>query len=635
MNSIYHRNHSQHLKSDSIPIFAEGISLALSRWHALQMAIENNWGGRDSHQKLEKLVADLYSWFSQPKVPLCIDDLEHMLDEIMILSFNMDIEDGSIEEVAEELMVMHEECLHGNYDSIEKLRTYNSNTKILSQSREVEVVKVEMKQTTIVDIMDTKSQSIDPDGSYSAESGGLNLRPVLENESGQGLPYAPVDWPTPGDVWGWKVGNRINISGFWQDRYLYLPTRLQKRLEKRSFASRPAVQRYIEKEFPGADIDAFFSSFSWRIPAKGHIVAEGETTTSGIHCTEKMAELKVETADCKAGNWMCRLQLQARNYSLPAMDCDICCGEPAFCRDCCCILCCKIVDWAYGGYSFIRCEAKVNENYICGHVAHIDCALRSYMAGTIEGKFGLNVEYYCRRCDQRSDLISHVTRLLQTCESLNCRDDIEKILNVGLWILRDSHKEISKMLLHRIEFVLTKLKSGICPEDVWKLDDFRSAMAAGEIIHSGSNGALSETTEITSMDVDAPYKLCDIQQTPKLITADRIESSEIEEKIERTLQDLKYSQEYEYRIAEERLRAQKDFIVGLHQQLETERSALAKRTSTSSDSDIDALITSIMSKTTLIKQEVLKLKDMEGVAKGFARVPKVTLRDHFGLRLSD
>ncbi|PIA31742.1 hypothetical protein AQUCO_04900201v1 [Aquilegia coerulea] len=492
--------------------------------------------------------------------------------------------------------------------------------------------------------MDTEWQSINPDGSNSAESSlrkcSFNLRPVTENESGQGLPYAPMDWPAPGDIWGWKVGNRINISGFWQDRYLYLPTRLQKRLGKRSFPSKPSVQRYIEKEFPDADIDAFFSSFSWRIPAKGHTDAEGETTISGINSTGKMAPnsqsgLKSETTECKAGNWMCRLQLQARNYSLPAMDCDICCSEPGFCRDCCCILCCKIVDWAYGGYSFIRCEAKVNENHICGHVAHIDCALRSYVAGTIEGNFNLNVEYYCRRCDEKSDLFPHVTRLLQTCESLNCRDDIEKILNLGLWILRGSQQEISKRLLHCMELVLTKLKSGICPEDVWKLEDVRSAMAAGEIIHSGSNGALSGTTETISMDVDTPYKVGDIQQTPKLITSYGKESSEIEERIERTLQDLKNSQEYEYRIAEERLRAQKDFIVGLHQELQAERSALAKRTSASSDSDVDSLITSIMSKSNQIGQEVLKFKDMKGVEKGFARVPKVTLREHFGLHISD
>ncbi|KAL5702270.1 hypothetical protein ACHQM5_027506 [Ranunculus cassubicifolius] len=125
---------------ESHSILAEGISLALSRWNALQMAIQNEWGGRDSLEKSEKLADDLFSWFSQPKVSLCIDDLEHVLDEAMMLSFHTDIEDGSIEEVAEELMLMHEDCLHGNYDSIEKLRTSNSKTRAISLSTKVNLL---------------------------------------------------------------------------------------------------------------------------------------------------------------------------------------------------------------------------------------------------------------------------------------------------------------------------------------------------------------------------------------------------------------------------------------------------------------------------------------------------------------
>ncbi|KAJ6682867.1 hypothetical protein OIU74_021006 [Salix koriyanagi] len=59
--------------------------------------------------------------------PLYIDDLEGILDEAM-LSLNTMIEDGSIEEVAEKLMIMHEECLEGNYSSIQKLREAGPRT---------------------------------------------------------------------------------------------------------------------------------------------------------------------------------------------------------------------------------------------------------------------------------------------------------------------------------------------------------------------------------------------------------------------------------------------------------------------------------------------------------------------------
>ncbi|KAF8392367.1 hypothetical protein HHK36_022709 [Tetracentron sinense] len=88
------------LTPEARSILGEGITLLLSRWTALQMAVENEWGGRDSRMKSEKLVADIFSWFSQSKgLPHYIDDLENMLEECMVLSFNTEIEDGSIEEV--------------------------------------------------------------------------------------------------------------------------------------------------------------------------------------------------------------------------------------------------------------------------------------------------------------------------------------------------------------------------------------------------------------------------------------------------------------------------------------------------------------------------------------------------------
>ncbi|GAU32514.1 hypothetical protein TSUD_317200 [Trifolium subterraneum] len=107
-------------------VFQEGISLVLSRWSALRTAVENEWGGRNSHIKAQQFAADIFSWFTQSKDPLYIDDLETLLDE-GALSFNLQIEDGSVEEVAEELMIMHEECLSGNFGSVERLREASHN----------------------------------------------------------------------------------------------------------------------------------------------------------------------------------------------------------------------------------------------------------------------------------------------------------------------------------------------------------------------------------------------------------------------------------------------------------------------------------------------------------------------------
>lgn len=162
---------------------------------------------------------------------------------------------------------------------------------------------------------------------------------------------------------------------------------------------------------------------------------------------------------CKAGNIMCSSLVENDQISpavKPTQSCDVCCSEPGFCRECCCILCCKTIDLAYGGYSFIRCEATVHDDLICGHAAHINCALRSYMAGTVGGSIGLDTEYYCRRCDSRTDLTKHVTRLLENCEFTESRDDINKMLWVGACILRGSQKKRSQRLLNRIESILEK-----------------------------------------------------------------------------------------------------------------------------------------------------------------------------------
>lgn len=112
-----------------------------------------------------------------------------------------------------------------------------------------------------------------------AKKNELILRPVSQDESGEGLPYAPENWPNPGDNWSWRVGKRVAITGHFLDRYLYSPrgigTSENSARKGHGFASKLSVERYIQSEFPNADIDAFFASFSWKIPAKKSSLAQG------------------------------------------------------------------------------------------------------------------------------------------------------------------------------------------------------------------------------------------------------------------------------------------------------------------------------------------------------------------------
>uniref|UniRef100_A0ACD6AJD6 Uncharacterized protein n=1 Tax=Avena sativa TaxID=4498 RepID=A0ACD6AJD6_AVESA len=115
----------------------EGIGLTFGRWTALQMAVENEWGGRDSRAKADQLAASIFSWFANSKGPFYYEDLEDMMFDSISESFHADFEDGSVGEVAVNLLEMHEECLQSNFSSIEKLRNTRPQGNAVSQSRQI------------------------------------------------------------------------------------------------------------------------------------------------------------------------------------------------------------------------------------------------------------------------------------------------------------------------------------------------------------------------------------------------------------------------------------------------------------------------------------------------------------------
>ncbi|KAH0633568.1 hypothetical protein KY284_036354 [Solanum tuberosum] len=215
---------------------------------------------------------------------------------------------------------------------------------------------------------------------------GLQLYQVSEYDFGEGLPYASVDWPNPGDKWCWRVGKKSNKFSW------MIPS----------------------KQLPSSkDID-FDSDMKER------------TTSSGTELHSLLSDPLIRAITCKVGNKICS-SLTTKN-PFPAILCDICCIEPGFCRDCCCILCRNTISSDYDGYNYIRFGGSIN----------------------------LDALYLCRYCDSRMDLFPHALKLLNTCTSVSSRADIENILNVGICILRGSQKRSGKKLLHRIESIKAK-----------------------------------------------------------------------------------------------------------------------------------------------------------------------------------
>nr|XP_043628437.1 uncharacterized protein LOC122599896 [Erigeron canadensis] len=470
-------------------------------------------------------------------------------------------------------------------------------------------------------------------GSKESEVGSKESEIYLvpDNHSGFGLPYAPEDFPIPGDKWGWKVGKRIASGGHFLDRYIYLPDRLYKDLKPRGltsinskgFASKSSVERFLLEAFPGTDIKAFFASFTWRIPsekARGNTYQLYGNTDIVSGCSPTF-----DAAGCKAGNINCSSLLETNDHDHSnIMMCDICCIEPQFCHDCCCILCSKFVNSANGDQSFIRCEASVKEGLICGHICHIECGLRSYMAGTVGGTIGLDAEYYCRRCDARTDLIPHVQRFYRSCESLRCSEKVQKILNLCVIILRGSTKPSAKVLLHHVQTAVAKLKEGNCHEDIWKRED-TSAVTTGEL-----SQCETDTLEVSNFKEPSQRGIA----VPQISFSNfdyRLESVELEQRIDKTLALLKKSQETEYRVAEKVLTTQKKQLLDLYEELNKEKVNLAKCSPSSDPSVVHA----VLKRMDQIKNQYNNITAMQEVGKGFGKTSKYVLKEHFGVQVAD
>ncbi len=51
------------MQAEARPAFEEGTALIFSQWTALELAVENEWGGRSSRQKADGLIAEALDWF--------------------------------------------------------------------------------------------------------------------------------------------------------------------------------------------------------------------------------------------------------------------------------------------------------------------------------------------------------------------------------------------------------------------------------------------------------------------------------------------------------------------------------------------------------------------------------------------
>ncbi|KAG0588664.1 hypothetical protein KC19_2G260300 [Ceratodon purpureus] len=277
--------------------------------------------------------------------------------------------------------------------------------------------------------------------------------PAPQGGRGEGWPYAPQGWPNPDDKWGWRVGKRASASSLWIDRYVTVPASLVrgKRLAyKTEFASRKSLVEYLRQNFPQMkDPYSIFKAFDWKVPAPKDFEAPEKPEKRGPSVKrDKPSDIEENEQkskkQCQAGNPHCVLTKakHSESESLGVLACHICCSEPSFCRECKCILCCKFFAPDADDFSIIRClNSPTSAQGICGHAAHLECALDSRLAGVIK-KSGLDMEYMCRRCDRKTDLKEIVGRLVSEFMSKTATESkVENSLQLLLRVVQDPEEE--------------------------------------------------------------------------------------------------------------------------------------------------------------------------------------------------
>lgn len=167
----------------------------------------------------------------------------------------------------------------------------------------------------------------------------------------------------------------------------------------------------------------------------------------------------------------------------------------------------------------------------------------------------------------------------------------------------------------------------ISTEDCWQFQHFY--MVLKQLLYLFLGGMSNRENDVSEVK--------NYQETPKSGNGSpqissgnfnlQIDSQKLEEEIDQVLRALRKAHQTEYRIAEERLLAQKNCLLNLYRQLDKERSELSMHTS----SDDNALLEAVLKRVDQIKREMVKLRDMEVVAKGFGKTSKDILELQFGI----
>jgi pre-rRNA-processing protein TSR2 len=104
--------------SPTFVLFARGIIARLAIWPALRLAVDQNWGGPHGAEKRRWLASIIVDAFEQEPQDLDVWYVEEMLAQVMADEFEVELEDGSVEGVAKDMVRLWEEVRGGKGEMV-------------------------------------------------------------------------------------------------------------------------------------------------------------------------------------------------------------------------------------------------------------------------------------------------------------------------------------------------------------------------------------------------------------------------------------------------------------------------------------------------------------------------------------
>ncbi|KAM0252504.1 hypothetical protein ACHAP5_001152 [Fusarium lateritium] len=172
--------------------FEQAVAYALHLWPALRLSVQEGWGGPDSADKRDWFagaVVELFPEYTDTppkngKVPEDpdLEEVETVLLQVMIDEFEVNVDDDSGTEVANNIIRARASCTLGTFDEVKTLRTRWSNLN------GTKVDKIFKKADDADQDTDWESDDSDDDGEGGAD---------VEMDEAPPLVAAPKEKPQP------------------------------------------------------------------------------------------------------------------------------------------------------------------------------------------------------------------------------------------------------------------------------------------------------------------------------------------------------------------------------------------------------------------------------------------------------